>query len=88
MTKKREESSFVSEVLARTQNCKPGFRPWYVNLPAGLREEMEPLRAAYRAGELNRQKKATCIAISQVLAERGVPNISWQMVQRWLDAPS
>lgn len=83
---KKTQPSFVSEVMARTQNAKPGFRPWYQNLPADLRDEMEPLRAAYKSGQLNHQKKATCIAISQVLAERGVPNISWQMVLRWLDA--
>lgn len=83
---KKNQSSFVTDVLARTENSRPGYRPWYTHLPAELREEMEPLRVSYKAGQLSGQKKATCIAISQVLAERGVPNISWQMVQRWLDA--
>lgn len=83
---KKTQSSFVTDVLARTQNSRPGYRPWYTHLPADLRQEMEPLRVAYKAGQWSRQKKATCIAISQVLAERGVPNISWQAVLRWLEA--
>ena len=81
----KKQPDFLANVLAKVQDRRPGFLPWYQKLPDDLQAELEQVRTAFRAGEITCQKAALCRAIADTVAERGHDRPGQQAVIEWLN---
>ena len=80
-----KKPSVIDDVLSRVRMRKPGFAPWYERLPEDLRNELETLRRRWHAGELTMQKRSLCVAVAEVVADRGHQEPGIQAVITWLN---
>ena len=75
--------TLLDDVLARTQNRRPGCSTWFSRLPPEARDELDAARQAFDAS--NHQKRAYAAAIIEAARERGWQTASIQSVIRWLN---
>jgi hypothetical protein len=80
------DKSLRDRIVAKIPARRTGFQPWYERTPPDVMAELEQLRAAWRAGEIESPKITLARAISQTLAEMGVI-VGPQGVVHWLRNP-
>ena len=83
MAKRR--APLLESVLARAANSKPGFLPWYKQLPADVQKELAEMKLAFLTGETGLQKRAFCRAVLAEMRERGLKTSGLQGVEAWLE---
>jgi hypothetical protein len=77
--------ALTDSIMARAQNSRHGFRAWHETLPPKTREELEALRAKWRAGETGLKKRSMARAIVAELQARQLRVSGVQGVEDWLD---
>lgn len=71
----------VAALLPKTYN---NSTTWIDALPAGIRQEVEQIKAAWQQGHLSSPRRSLARAISQSLQSRGLSRIGHPGVEEWL----
>lgn len=71
------------DLVASRIDRSPHVKAWWMRLTDEQRQQIEPLRTAWREGRFGRRKITAARAISATLQEIGIP-IGPQGVQNWL----
>ena len=72
------------KVVELIENKQSGFLPWHKRIDAKTLAELEELRTAWRAGEIESPKRTLAKAISTVIRDVGI-DVGPQGVIAWLD---
>jgi hypothetical protein len=66
-------------------SVRHGSKRWHEKIDAEHLDELNAIKAAWRAGELGSRKKTLARNISVRLRERGISDVGEQGVIAWLD---
>lgn len=75
----------VDDVIAAMPANPRGSLAWHEKLAPEHREEVEAVKAAWRAGKIGTAKRTAARIISEKLRERGISTIGVQGVETWLE---
>lgn len=90
MARKRQSGGLVAAVIESMPPRVHGSLPWYERVAPEHREELDELKAMWRAGRLRDKsgqalpKNTAARLISMKLNEGGISNVGTQGVNEWL----
>lgn len=82
---KEKSVGLVDDVIAAMPANPRGSLSWHEKLAPEHREEVEAVKAAWRAGKIGTAKRTAARIISEKLRERGISTIGVQGVETWLE---
>lgn len=74
------------KVISKIPPRRTGTAPWYERCPPDVMRELDEIRDAWRAGDIESPKLTLARAISKTLQEMGM-TVGPQGVIRWLENP-
>jgi hypothetical protein len=77
------KSSLTDEILAAPGLVRNPTRSWHDTLPPDLLGELEAIKKAFHAGEVQATKIGMARSIAAAVTKRGYP-IKFEAVRRWL----
>jgi len=81
---KNQNVGLLEDLRDAMAKVRHGGKRWYENVDAEHLEELNAIKAAWRAGELGTRKKTLARNISARLRERGISDVGEQGVIAWL----
>jgi hypothetical protein len=63
----------------------PRWQTWFDKMPPDVQEELNQLKAAFRAGVVQGGKRRFAGVIVKHLTDQGLSTVGWNGVEAWLD---
>ena len=85
MKTKNRSGGLLEDLRDAMAQVRHGGKRWHEKISPEHLEELNAIKAAWRAGELGTRKKTLARNISTRLRERGITDIGYNGVIAWLD---
>ena len=85
MKTKNRSGGLLEDLRDAMAQVRHGGKRWHEKIAPEHLEELNAIKAAWRAGELGTRKKTLARNISTRLRERGITDIGYNGVIAWLD---
>ena len=85
MKTKSQGGGLLDDVRKAISDARHGPATWYERLALEHRDELDAIKAAWKAGELGTRKKTLARAIAENMRVRGISDVGMQGVIAWLD---
>jgi hypothetical protein len=82
---KSPSGGLLDDVRKAVSSIRHGPATWYERLAREHREELDAIKAEWRAGELGSRKKTVARALAENMRVRGISDVGMQGVIAWLD---
>jgi hypothetical protein len=83
--KTKSRSSLLDDVRRAVSDARHGPATWYERLAPEHREELDAIKAEWKAGELGSRKKTLARALAENMCVRGISDVGTQGVLTWLE---
>ena len=85
MKTKDRSGGLLDDVRKAISDARHGPATWYERLTQEQRDELDAIKAEWRAGELGTRKKTLARSLSENMRARGISDVGLQGVITWLD---
>jgi hypothetical protein len=82
---KSTSGGLLDDVRKALADYRHGPATWYERLAPQHREELDAIKAEWKAGDLGTRKKTLARAIAENMRSRGISDVGMQGVLSWLD---
>jgi len=83
--KTKSTIGLLDDVRRAVSDYRHGPATWYERLAPRYREELDAIKAEWKAGDLGTRKKTLARAIAENMRSRGISDVGMQGVLSWLD---
>jgi len=83
--KQSQSGGLLEDVRKAVGNARHGPASWYERLAPEHREELDAIKAEWKAGELGTRKKTLARALAENMHARGISDVGLQGVLTWLE---
>ena len=85
MKTKSPSGGLLDDVRKALADYRHGPATWYERLAPQYREELDAIKAEWKAGDLGTRKKTLARAIAENMRTRGISDVGMQGVLSWLE---
>ena len=85
MKTKDRSGGLLDDVRKAISDARHGPATWYERLTPEQRDELDAIKAEWKAGELGTRKKTLARSLSDNMRARGISDVGLQGVITWLD---
>jgi hypothetical protein len=82
---KSRSVGLLDDVRKAVNDARHGPATWYERLAAEHREELDAIKAEWKAGELGSRRKTLARALAENMRVRGISDVGLQGVLAWLE---
>jgi hypothetical protein len=83
--KQNQSGGLLEDVRRAVSNARHGPASWYERLAPEHREELDAIKAEWKAGELGSRRKTLARALAENMRTRGISDVGLQGVLAWLE---
>lgn len=81
----KAKTGLLDRIVAATHESKTGPKTWFDRLPGDHQAALMEAKAAWRAGECGKSKRAFIFRLIQGCREEGIAVSGFEGVKSWLD---